>query len=180
MPRVHISTTFEPTRVDYRELVGMGCAFGTVSHACATKCEKCEVGKVYVLHWKSFEDVSVVSNRTEREDMVVSQEDHTLYLLRKALLLSLVLIALKVDFTALWLHLRSLSSLPFLCQAPSHSSLRSQFLPFCRCNNETGTVVRTITTFCKQGILIAFQSGADVSTQATPLIAFLKYDKLHR
>ena len=124
----------------------------------------------------------MVSNRTEREDMVVSQEDHTLYLLRKALLLSLVLIALKVDFTALWLHLRSLSSLPFLCQAPSHSSLRSQFLPFCRCNNETAsaaTVLRTITTFCKQGILIAFQSGPDVCAQATPLIAFLKHDKLH-
>jgi len=108
MPRVHISTTFEPTRVDYRELVGMGCAFGTVSHACATKCEKCEVDKAYVLHSKSFEDVSVVSNCTEREDMVVSQEDHMLYLLRKALLLSLVLIVLEADFTALWLHLRCL------------------------------------------------------------------------
>ena len=45
--------------------------------------------------------------------MVVSQEDHALYLLRKALLLSLVLIVLEADFTALWLHLRSLSSLPF-------------------------------------------------------------------
>ena len=50
--------------------------------------------------------MSAVSNREEREDMVVSQEDYALYLLRKALLLSLVLIVLEADFTALWLHLR--------------------------------------------------------------------------
>ena len=31
---------------------------------------------------KEFENVSTFSNRTEREDMVVSQEDHALYLLR--------------------------------------------------------------------------------------------------
>ena len=42
-----------------------------------------------------------VLNCTEREDMVVTQEDHTLYLLRKALLLSLVLIVLEADFVAL-------------------------------------------------------------------------------
>ena len=42
-----------------------------------------------------------VLNCTEHEDMVVTQEDHALYLLRKALLLSLVLIVLKADFMAL-------------------------------------------------------------------------------
>ena len=47
-------------------------------HACATKCEKCEEGKAYVLR---FEDVSAASHRTEREDMVVSQDDNALYLL---------------------------------------------------------------------------------------------------
>ena len=47
----------------------------------ATKCEKCKEGKAYVLRWKSFEDVSAVSHRTEREDMVVSQDDYALYLL---------------------------------------------------------------------------------------------------
>ena len=62
---------------------------------------------------KEFEDVSVVWNHTECEDMVVSQDDHALYLLRKALLLSLVLIVLDTDFMALWLHLCSLPSLPF-------------------------------------------------------------------
>ena len=31
---------------------------------------------------KEFEDVSAVLNRTEREDMVFSQDDHALYLLR--------------------------------------------------------------------------------------------------
>ena len=34
---MHISMTFEPTRVDW--LVGV--AFGTIVHACAMKCEKC-------------------------------------------------------------------------------------------------------------------------------------------
>ena len=50
MPRVRRSPTFEPTRVDY--LVDVSCAFETVGHACATKCEKCEEGKAckaYVL-----------------------------------------------------------------------------------------------------------------------------------
>ena len=62
----------------------MARAFGTVSHACATKYEKCEKeAKAYVRNMlKEFEDVSVVSNFTKREDMVVSQDDHALYLLR--------------------------------------------------------------------------------------------------
>ena len=51
-------------------------------HACATECEKCEESKTFVLHGKSFEDVSTVSHRTECEDIVVSQDDHVLYLLR--------------------------------------------------------------------------------------------------
>jgi len=35
-------------------LVGVARAFGTVSHACATKCEKCEKeGKACALRWKS-------------------------------------------------------------------------------------------------------------------------------
>ena len=77
MPRARISTTFEPNTSG---LVSMARTFGIVGHA--TKCEKCEEGKPYVLRRKSFEDVSVVSNRTEREDMVVFQGDHALYLLR--------------------------------------------------------------------------------------------------
>ena len=36
-------------------LVGVAHAFGLVSHACVTKCEKCEKeGKVYTLRWKSL------------------------------------------------------------------------------------------------------------------------------
>ena len=42
-----------------------------------------------------------VLNCTERKDMVVTQEDQALYLLHKAMLLSLILIVLEVDFTAL-------------------------------------------------------------------------------
>ena len=78
----------------------MQVLLGLSVHACATKCEKYEEGKVYVVCWKSFEDVYAVLNCTEREDMVVTQEDYTLYLLRKVMLLSLVLI-LEADFTAL-------------------------------------------------------------------------------
>ena len=73
----------------------------------------------------------------------------------------------------------ALSSLPFSRQIPSSSSLPSQFLPFCRCNNETAsaaTALRTIN-FHKctqlQDILIAFLS---VCVQATPLITLLKQD----
>ena len=35
------------------------------------------------------------------------------------------------------------------------------------------------TTFCKQELLIAFLNEMDICTQATPLLAFLKRDKLH-
>ena len=81
--------------------------------------------------------MSTVSHHTEREDMVVSQDDHALYLLRYTLLLSLSrTIVLDTDFTALWLHLYSMSSLLFSCQAPSSFSLPS---PFCRRNNETAS-----------------------------------------
>ena len=41
----------------------------------ATKCEVSEGGEAY-------ENVIAFSNRTEREDMVVSQDGHALYLLR--------------------------------------------------------------------------------------------------
>ena len=59
---------------------------GLSVHACAMKCQKCEEGKEYVL--QSFEDVCAVLKCTERDDMVITQEDHVLYLLHKALLLS--------------------------------------------------------------------------------------------
>ena len=48
---------------------------------------------------KEFESVSVFLNCTECEDAAVSQDDHALYLLRWALLLSLVLTVLDMDFT---------------------------------------------------------------------------------
>ena len=56
--------------------------------ACATKCEKCEEGKAYILRLKSFEDVSAVSHHPEREVVIFSQDDHALCLLCYALLLS--------------------------------------------------------------------------------------------
>ena len=51
MPRVHLND-FWTNRCG---LVGMTHPFGTVGHACATKCEKCEKeGKAYALCWKSL------------------------------------------------------------------------------------------------------------------------------
>ena len=50
IPRAHLHDLWTNTC----GLVGMTHAFGTVGHACATKCEKCEKeGKVYTLRWKS-------------------------------------------------------------------------------------------------------------------------------
>ena len=53
MPRMHLDDLW--TNMCGLLLVGVAHAFGTVGHACATKCEKCEKeGIVYVLHWKSL------------------------------------------------------------------------------------------------------------------------------
>ena len=70
----------------------------------------------------------------------------------------------------------------FLPRSPPKS------LPFLHCNNETARAATALgiinlrkmyTNFCKQDLLIAFLDGTDVYTQATPLMAFLKCDKLH-
>ena len=58
----------------------------------------------------------------------------------------------------------------------------SQFSPFWCRNNEitcAATALDTINTSCEQNLLIAFLNGTDVCAQTTPLIAFLKCDKLH-
>ena len=75
---VCISMTLEPKYVI--TVSRRGTYFWDGRHACATKCKKCEEGKAYVLlRWKSFANVSAVLNRTEYEDMVISQDDHMLY-----------------------------------------------------------------------------------------------------
>ena len=60
--------------------------------------------------------------------------------------------------------------------------------PFWHCNNEASrptTALGTInlrkvyTNLFKQDLLIAFPNGTDVCAQATPLMAFLKREKLH-
>ena len=83
-----------------------------------TRCEKCEKEGKARITLKEFENASAFLNPTESEDMVVYQDDHTLHLLRWALLLSLVFIILNADFTALRLHLRSV----FSVFAPGSSS----------------------------------------------------------
>ena len=59
----------------------MARAFGMVGLACTTKCEKWEGRQSVRITSKEFENVNTFSNRTECENMVVSQDDHTLYLL---------------------------------------------------------------------------------------------------
>ena len=60
----------------------MARAFGLVDHACVTKSEKCEKeGKAYGFTFKELENVSMFLNPTECKDVVVSQDDHMLYLL---------------------------------------------------------------------------------------------------
>ena len=58
----------------------MARAFGTVGLACTTKCEKWEGRQSVRITSKEFENVNTFSNRTDYENMVVSQDDHTLYL----------------------------------------------------------------------------------------------------
>ena len=59
----------------------MARAFGTVGLACTTKCEKWEGRQSVRITSKEFENVNTFLNRTDCENMVVSQDDHTLYLL---------------------------------------------------------------------------------------------------
>ena len=129
---------------------------------------------------KEFKNVSVSSNHTEREDMVVSQDDHAFYCYaRRCCSLShhspSGLYGIEAAFT-FCLLLRFRARLLALS-----SPLPSQLFPFWHRDNETAsaaTVLRTINlrkcTFCKQDVLIAFLNGTDVCAQATPLIAFLK------
>ena len=88
-------------------LVGAACAFGTVGHASATNCEKCEKDRRQSVRitLKELENVSAFLNRTERR----YQDNHALYLLCYALLLFLILIIFNAEFTALRLHLCCLS-----------------------------------------------------------------------
>ena len=73
-----------------------------------------------------------------------SRRPRALFASQGAAALSLVLIVLEADFTALWLHLRSLSSLPFSRQAPSSSSLPSVPSQFCRRNNQTASAATAL------------------------------------
>ena len=92
----------------------------SVMHVQRTKCEKWERRQSVRITLKEFANASAFPNRTEREDMVVYQDDHALYLLRYALLLSRThrsrrgLHGVEAAFT--------LSS-PFSRQAPSSFSL---------------------------------------------------------
>ena len=118
----------------------MACAFGTVRHAYATKCEKCEESvRTMLKEFRGYER-GFELHRTQGYGCF-SRRPRAIF---ASLVLSLVLIVLDVDFTALRLHSLSLS--PFSCQAPSSSLLPSQYLPFCRRNNETASATTVLGT----------------------------------
>ena len=88
---------------------------------------------------KEFENVSVFSNCTECKNMVVSQDDHTLYLLARCWF-SLS----RTHHSRHWLHgivaTFMLCLLFRFCASLAHSSsLHSQFLPFWRRDNKTAS-----------------------------------------
>ena len=133
-----------------------------------------------------LKDVTAVLNFTKREDMVVSQDSCVLRRFASCyspLLYSSFLMWTSWGYGCIYIlcllfHFRtSLLVLPF--------SQASEFLSFwCHDNEiastatkENDTLMWLYTTFCKQDILIAFLSGY-VCTQATPLIAFLKWDEV--
>ena len=75
---MHISMTFEPTRVISR----CGTCFwaGWSCKVQQTKCEKCEK-KAKCTHYVESSKVGVHFRTAQREDMVIYQDNHTLYLL---------------------------------------------------------------------------------------------------
>ena len=112
---------------------------------------------------KVFEQLSEVSNTAPNTRILVSQDSHALSLLCQPLLLSLVLINLAEDFTGLWLHFGTLSSLP-LRQCPNSFFLALVTI-FCYFDIATirpqlATVNDQLvyTTLRKQGLLLAFLS----------------------
>ena len=119
---------------------------------------------------KGFKDMSAVLKHRSRGYGRFSRQPHTSFASLAAATLSLVLIILDTDFMGLWLHLCSLSYLPFSRQTPSSFFLTpSQFLPFWSCDNETtsaATALRMINLHkCTHRIfLIALPSRTDVCT----------------
>ena len=103
--------TFEPTNMCGLVSRHVTC-FGTIGHACAMKYEKCEEDKAYILRVESFDDVSAVSNHTERSFLKTTT--CLICFVRHCCSLSYSSLSCDVDFTALWLHLRSVFSSIFV------------------------------------------------------------------
>ena len=120
--------------------------------ATVTKCEK--DGKVYAerVHWVP-ENEWCFKHLTEREDM-----------------------ARRLLFASLAAALSYSSISPRTSRVSDY--LLSLCLHFCFHVRKWQTY-GSEHTFCKQELLIAFRNGTDVCAQATPLLAFLKRDKLH-
>ena len=140
MPRTRISTTFEPTCVDLVSRCG----------TCFWDCPSCICNEVWEVWWgQSVRTMLKEFRGYERGFEPHRKQGYGCFSRRPcaifaSLVLSLVLIILDVDFTALRLHSLSLS--PFSCQAPSSSSLPSQFLSFCHRNNEIASATTALRT----------------------------------
>ena len=95
-------------------LVGVARAFGLVSHACATKCEKCEKeGKVYTLRWKSLRMWARFWTAQNAKIWSLSRRPHALFALLGAAALSHThhswcgLHGIEAAFTLRLLHFRT-------------------------------------------------------------------------
>ena len=143
MPRAHLNYLWTNTcgLVSRR---GRGMCMGLSS----TKCEKCEEGKAYVLRWKSFEDVSAVSNRTERARIWSFLKTTTRFIgfARRCCSLSYSSFSTRTSrrcgcIYALCLLFRFRARILALS-----SSLPSQFLLFWRRDNETASAASALRT----------------------------------
>ena len=91
---------------------------------------------------KEFKNVSVSSNRTERKDMVVSQDDHAFYCYARC---CCSLSPFSTWTSRHWGYIYALSSPPISRQALS-SLLLSQLLPFWHRDNETASTATALRT----------------------------------
>ena len=126
MPHVHLNDLWTDRRHVCITVSRRGMCFWD-GWPCAMKCKK--DGKAYMLKssscvcWKSSRKWVRFRTPHLTWNIVVSQDDHCCF----ASCCCLMLIHLTADFTGYWLHLYSLSLLPFLRQSPS-------FLPRCHCS----------------------------------------------
>ena len=131
---VCISMTFEPTRVD---VYGRARTFGTVGHACAMKCEKCEKERV-------GECEHIFELHRTRRAIWWFLKTTTCFICFAGHCCLLSYSSFSTRTSRHWGCIYTLYSPPFSCQALSSSSLPSQLLPFWRHDNETASTATAL------------------------------------